>query len=118
MSTDLLAGEEASPDVGTYLHLQLPVRGAGPVLLPLLFLFSSFFFHPTWLYGDLSYPFRFPRFSASVKQVLCENSSICRCILGEFVGTDELHALLVLHHLEKDCYSVFFISVIIFFNSD
>ena len=78
-----------------------PHRGAGPIPLPLLFLFPSSFFCPTWLCGDLFCPFRCPRASASVQQVLCENCSICRCILDAFVGRDELHILLLLCHLDS-----------------
>ena len=89
---DLPVGEGASPDVGTSPHLQFPARGAGPVLLPLLFLFPSSFFHPTWLHGDLSCPFRCPRSSASVQQMFCENCSICTCILDVFVGRDKLQS--------------------------
>ena len=77
-----------------------PTRGAGPIPLPFLFLFPSSFFWPTWLCGDISCPFRCLRSSVSVQQVLCENSSICRFILAAFVGRDELHILLLLHHLD------------------
>ena len=44
---------------------------------------SSFFsfFHPTWLWGDVSWFFRCQNSSANVQQVLCENCSTCRCIL-------------------------------------
>ena len=48
---DLPAGEGASPDAGTCSLLQLPPRGVGPVLLPLLSFFPSSFFHLTWLCG-------------------------------------------------------------------
>ena len=65
-----------------------------------ILLFLSFFFHPTQLYGDTSCAFSCLRSSASVQQVLCENCSICRCILDAFVGKDELHILLLLCRLE------------------
>ena len=98
---DLPAHEEASPVVATSPHLHLPARSTGPILLPLLFLFPSSFFHATRLHGDLSCPFRCPRSSASVQQVLCENCSTCRCIPSAFVGRGELHVLLLLCHLGK-----------------
>ena len=95
---DFPISEGASPDVGTSPLLQLPFRGAEPVLLPLLFFFPSFF-HPTWFCRDLSCPFRCPRSSASVQLVFCENCSICRCSLDAFAERDELHVLLLLCHL-------------------
>ena len=98
--TSLLV-RRASPDARTSPYLQFSNRGAGPVLLPLLFLFPSSFFCPTQLHGDLSCPFRCLRSSASVQQVLCENCSIRRCVLDAFVGRDELHILLLLCHLGK-----------------
>ena len=61
--------------------------------------FPSSFFHSAWLCRDLSRPFRCPRFSASVQQVLCDSFSICRCILDASVGRDELHVFLLLCHL-------------------
>ena len=78
----------------------LDPRDAGPIPLPLLFLFPSSFFCPILLHRDLSFPFRYLRYSASVQQVLCENCSICRCILDAFVGRGELHSLLLLHHCQ------------------
>lgn len=57
-------------------------------------------FHPTWLCGDLSCPFRCLRSSSSVQQVLCENCSICIYTLDAFVGR-ELHILLPFCHLGK-----------------
>ena len=39
--------------------------------------------------------------SVSVQHVLCENCSICRCILDVFMGRDELHVLLLLRHLDS-----------------
>ena len=83
---DLLTGEGASPDARSSPHLQLPARGAGPILLPLLFLFPSSFFHLTWLHRDSFCTFRCLRRSASVQQVFCENCFICRCFLNAFVG--------------------------------
>ena len=97
--TDLPTGEGASSDEGTSPLLQLPSRGTGSILLPLLFLFPSSFH--TQLHGDLSCPFRCPRSSASLQQGLCEDCSICRCILDAIVGRDELHVLLFLHHLDS-----------------
>ena len=47
-------------------YLQLPTRSVGPILLPLLFLFPSSFFPPTWLHGDLSCSFRCSKLSASI----------------------------------------------------
>ena len=76
----------ASLDAGTSPLFQLPLSDAGPIQLPLLFLFPSSFFHPTQLRGDLSCPFRCLRSSAIVQQVLCENCSIYRCtLLKEFL---------------------------------
>lgn len=73
------------------------------VQVPSCFLSSSFafFFSPYPLCGDLSCPFRCPRSSASVQQVLCGNCFTCRCILDTFVGREKLHVLLLLHHLGK-----------------
>ena len=66
----------------------LHARGSGPIILLILFFSPFSFSHLTWFYGDLSCPFinRCLRSSASVQQVLCENFSMCRCILDEFVG--------------------------------
>ena len=98
------------PDAGT--SPQFPAREAGPILLPFLFFFPSFF-HPTQLRGDLSCPFRCPISSASVHQVRRVNCSICRWILDVFVGRDEVHVLLLLHHLGKlpvkGCYACVFL---------
>ena len=99
LPADLPASEGASPNAGTSSYLQLPARDAVPFLLPLLFLFPSSFFHLTQLCQDLSYLFRCLRSSASVQQVLCENCSICRYILDEFVRRDELRVLLLLRYL-------------------
>ena len=106
--TDLCTGDGVSLDTGNSTLLKLPSRGTGPFLLPLLFLFSSSFFHPTQSHRELSCPFRCLRSSASVQLVLCENCSIHRCILDEFVGREELHVLLLLHHLDYSR-SLFFI---------
>ena len=57
VEADFLINEGASPDAGPSHHLQLPARGTGPVLLPLLFLFLFSFFHPSQLYENLSHPF-------------------------------------------------------------
>ena len=68
----------------------------GVMVLPVSsFLF--FFHHPTWLHGDFSCPYRCPRSSTSVQQVLCENCSICRCILDVLVRGGKLHILLFCH---------------------
>ena len=83
------------------LFLSSPPRGTDPIPLPLLFFFPSSFFCPTRLCRDPSSPFQCPRSSASVQPVVCENCSICRCILDAFVGRDELHILLLLRQLEK-----------------
>ena len=77
-----------------------------------------FLFHPTWLCGDISCPFKCPRSSASFQQEnyysICRcildvfvNYSICRCILDVFVGRDEIHILLLLHHLGKSRVTIF-----------
>ena len=81
------------------LSFSSPLRGRGPLLFPLLFLLPSSFFCPTRLHGDLSCPFRYTRSSVSVLQVLCENCSICKCILDAFKGRGERHSLLLLCHL-------------------
>ena len=60
----------------------------------------SLFFHLTLLFGDCFCPFRYPSSSASAQVVICENGSICRYILDEFVGTDDLHTFLLLHYLD------------------
>ena len=57
VKADFLINEGASPDAGPSHHLQLPARGTGPVLLPLLFLFLFSFFHLSQIYGNLSHPF-------------------------------------------------------------
>ena len=71
---DHSAGEGASLGVGTSLLLQLPQRHRSHSTSSFLFFFS--FFHPTQLRRDLSCPFRCPRSSVSVQQLLCENCSI------------------------------------------
>ena len=56
------------------------VKAFSPFLPAVLHLaFSDFFlsfFQPTWLQGDFSCPFRCPKTSVNVQQVLCENWSI------------------------------------------
>ena len=52
--------------------------------------FPFFFFCPMWLYRDLSCAFGYLRSSASSQQVVCENYSICRCLLGAFMWRDAL----------------------------
>ena len=65
------------------------------------FFFLSFF-HPTWLQGDFSCLFRCPKTSVNVQQVLCENWSICRCILDVVVRKDGF-CVLLFHHLDDSC---------------
>lgn len=62
-----------------------------------LLIFFFPFCHPTWLCGDFSSPFRCPRSSASVQQVVCENCSVCRCILGIPVRRGSFRILLFRH---------------------
>lgn len=62
-----------------------------------LLIFFFPFCHPTWLCGDFSSPFRCPRSSASVQEVVCENCSICRCILGIPVRRGRSRILLFRH---------------------
>ena len=59
----------------------------------LLFLLSSY---PV-VRGFISCPFRCPKSSANVQQVLCENRSICRCILDVLVRRDKFCILLFCH---------------------
>lgn len=63
------------------------------VLLPFWFLFSF----STWLPGDFPFPFRALQSSANVQHLLCENYSICRCILDVLVRREEFHVLLFYH---------------------
>ena len=67
------------PWIQKSIHYFTP-RGTGPILLPVLFFFTSSFFHPTQLCRNLSCPFWCPRSSASVQLVLCENFSLYICI--------------------------------------
>ena len=60
-------------------------RDSAAVLLPVLFLSSSFF-HLTQLYRDSFYPFRYPRSSVRVMLELCGNCPICRCVFDTFVA--------------------------------
>ena len=58
----------------------------------------SYFFPPTWLYGDLSC-------TLGVQDPLLVFSSVrncytCRCVLDTFVERDKLHVFLVLYHLD------------------
>lgn len=79
----------------------LPTKDKGPIPLILLFLFPiSFFYLSLSSYGDLSCTFRWPRPSASVQSELCENCSICRCVLDTFVERDKLHVSTVLTSLQ------------------
>ena len=65
------------------------------VLIPSCFFFSFFFFLSSyWLYGDFSCTSWCLRSSTSVQQVLCENCSICRCILDVLVRRGEFCNLL------------------------
>lgn len=65
--------------------------------LPISSFLSFFsFFYPTQLHGNLYCPFRCPRSSTSIQQVLCENS-ICRCILDALVRRCEFYLLLFCH---------------------
>lgn len=71
--------------------LQVPSnpRGMGPIPLPLFF-FSPFFFLLSYLViKDLFCTLQCPRSSANLQLVLCENLSICRCILDAFMERDE-----------------------------
>ena len=68
-------GEGAGQGEGNFLLSQLPLRGAGPVPIPLLF-----FFNPTWLCGNFSCNFGFMILSASIQQIFCDNCTTCRCI--------------------------------------
>ena len=68
-----------------------------PTSSPLLF---PFFFLSSYLVMWRSFlSFLASKSSASVQLVLCENCSICRCILDAFVKREKLHLLLLLHHL-------------------
>lgn len=80
------------PEWANLSSFTTPPRDAGPILIGIFF-----FFHPSWLYDDLSYNFGFMRYSASIQQVFCENCSTCRCIFDVFVGGSELHILLLCH---------------------
>lgn len=75
---DLPTDEGASPVAGSFPFLQLPPEVQDFIPFPC---FYVPFFCPTWLCGHFSCGFRCPRSSASVQQVLCENSSVSRCIL-------------------------------------
>lgn len=68
----------------------------------------SFFFHLTRLCEDCSCPFRCPRSSANAQLVLYENGSICKYILDEFVGRDDLYTLLLFHYLDFSKIAVLF----------
>ena len=81
-------------NVGTCPHLQPPARIAG---LFFLFLFFFSFFGPTRLLGHFSYPLRCPESSTNVQKMLCENCSICRCILDVIVRRDKFWVLLFCH---------------------
>ena len=69
--------EGASLNVGTSPLLQLPARGADPFPFPLSFFLS--FVLPSCM--GIFHHFRCLRSSTRVQCILCENSSICRCIL-------------------------------------
>ena len=64
-----------------------------------LFWFLFFFscFGPTQLLGNFSYPFTCPESSTNVQKMLCENCSICRCILDVIVRRDKFWVLLFCH---------------------
>lgn len=62
-----------------------------------LFLFFFSFFGPTRLLGHFSYPLRCPESSTNVQKMLCENCSICRCILDVIVRRDKFWVLLFCH---------------------
>ena len=81
----LPAGEEASLSVGTSPLLQFPIQGCRVCLTP----FFSFF-HPDQVVWVFSCPFKCLKSSTSVQQVLCENYSICRCLLDAFMWRDVL----------------------------
>lgn len=107
---------EVFPWIQEPLHYFTP-RGTGPILLPVLFFFTSSFFHPTQFFRNLSCPFWYPRSSASVHSVgaLWELLSLymymCICIylyiyihihtyiLDTFVETDDLQIFLLSCHL-------------------
>ena len=95
------------PGGGALFCLQIP-QGcrSHPTPSPLP---SPSFFGPAWLSRNLSCPFRCCRSSASVQRELCENSSICRCILDAFVERDELLVCLILWHLDPPI-SILFLS--------
>ena len=89
---------EGLPWMGRPLLSSDPPRVCGSHSTSFPVPFPSSFFCPTWLSRSLSCPFRCPRSSTSIQQVLCENS-ICRCILDVFVGVGGFHILILLPNL-------------------
>ena len=76
------------------LTFSFPPGLLAPFLIPFLFFFL-------WSYlvvrGFFFYPFRCPESSTNVQKVLCENCSICRCILDVIVRRDKFWVLLFCH---------------------
>ena len=78
-----------------------PYGGPTPLLLPPQEcgryltsspLFCPFFFLPYYMFiWGAFFPFWCLSSSTSVYQVLCENCSMCRCILDAFVGKEKQH---------------------------
>ena len=85
------------PGCGDHPSLSAPLRVAGSISL--LFLFLSFFLLIYLAQQESILSFWCPRSSASFLQRLCENCSICRCILDAFVERDQLRVCLILCHL-------------------
>ena len=79
---------------GPLFTFSLPPGLLVPFLIPLFF-FS--FFRPTQLWGVFSCPFGCAKSSTDVQHVLCENCSICRCILDILVRRDDFPILLFYH---------------------
>ena len=95
LTSPVLCGEAFLRE-GTFPHLQLPTRVAGPIF----YSSSSFFFLSSYqVVREFLLLFWESKSSASLQQVLCENRSICRCILDVPVRRDEFHVLLF-HHLD------------------
>lgn len=93
ISPDLTTRKGAFPGLVTSPFLQLPSHRCRSHSS------SSLLSYP--LYRNIFLSFWCLRSSASVQQVLCEDCSICRCILDALVRRDELYVLLLLCHLDS-----------------
>lgn len=104
--TDFHTDKRVSLDTGISPLLHPQGHRSHSASRPLFF--TSSFLYPTQLCRKLSCPFWCPRSSASVQLVLCENCSICICILL-------IHIFLIHLWREMTSRSSYYLAILLFF---